>query len=273
MSYDLTAINTVLLPEFQAWTDQWGLIQDNNQGITTGNGILYTAHYLYGLKQKKLLTDAELARIVAVFASCAVQPGLYKRAPQGKDGDFETHDDLLGIMGAEAAVYPDRSQRALTKALVGYGENIRANELDTTDTNATRLKQSKWALLAMKILMIPRKYVWNNKNPGTFDVGAYLGYRRDVIATMKLATQKWMNPLDWLYWACFMLLSSTKDNSGCVLRLHMASAAEGFGPLTNWVCDRARDKIFKAFPDFGQLLSAYFANPQHPLVNLLKDIK
>ena len=274
MSYPLSPINTVLLPEFQAWTDEFGLVQDNDQEITTGNGILYTAHYLVGLKEKGLLTVQEQDRVMAVFHSCEVLPGVFKRAPARKDGDYQAHDDPIGIMGAEGKLFPNRKDRLLSQSIFEYGNNIRAEELDSTEQNPSKQAQNKWALWAIKLLQIPRKYVWNNKNPGKFHVNAWLGLRIDVIATMKLATGKAICPLQWLYWAFYMLsVKKGSSHDSFILRYHMILAAEGYGPLTDMVCKKTRAKIFEVFPDFGQLLSEYFNKPQHPLVKLLENVK
>ena len=271
-SYPSAPINVVSLPQFQDWTDEPGMMTDNDSGSSTGNGNLFMAHYAFGLYANSVLIDTEKARITQVYLNNMREPGLLNRLPQANDWR-QAHDDLVGLMGADALMNPDRSQRVLTKSIYEYGKNAK---IDGIDTDPSRANQNKWAYYALKVLGLGNvKYVWNNVQPGKFHVGSWLGRRMEVIATMQMATGKWVNPFFWLYWAVSMMQIVLKPNKsyqdGYTLRFHSALACEGFGPITNWICKKARLAIARDFGDFGLLLGAYFGKPQHPIVALCKD--
>lgn len=271
-TYPLNSINTVQLPEFQDWTDQYGMIQDNPSGNSTGNGNLFTAHYVYGIVAKKLISDQEKARIIQVFLNNFIQSGLLCRVPSFP-GDREAQDDIIGVMGAEALMCPNVEDRKLTKALYEYGK-ISANGIDETD-KSSKQSISYWAI---RMLTLGRcRWVWNNISPGKFNIFSWLGRFPNLMATMQMSQRKLVNPFFWFYWAVTMLwlgfgFADKTYRDGYTLRMHSALACQGYGPVTNWICSRIGKAIQRDYGDVGGLISAYFNNPNHPLVQLLKGI-
>lgn len=268
MSYELSPINTTLLPQFQAYSDQFGLITDSNQGVPSGNGLLFTGHYLVGLVEKGLITQAEKDRLAATFASCEKAPGLFIRDPI--QTGYEAQDDLIGIMGSESKLVPAKINRVLTQNIYNYGHNSNADELDPTDTSSL----SKWALRVLNLIPgMKNRWVYNPVSPGKFSTKAWLGYRRDVVATIKMAAGQGINPFDWLYWAISMLtLTENSGNNAYILAMHSCWAVEGYGWLTDWIVGRVQKKMVAKYGDFGALLGTYFQDQNHPLIKLLSGV-
>lgn len=275
--YPLSAINTVLLPQFQDWTDKFGLMQDNDQGDSSGNGVLFTAHYVYGLASNNLMTDAEKCRLLSVFDSCVQKVGILMRTPDN-GGGYQAHDDLVGLMSAEAMMVPNKEDRHITKTIYEYGKTAKIQGTDPTEPDPKKIALHKWLYPLLKVLGLGHIwYCWNNVNPGTFHVSSWLQRRAEVIATMQMSLNNWyVNPFYWLWWAVTMLTlvyfpGDKSYRDGYTLRFHSAIVCEGFGPISRWICKKVRQAVARDYVDFGQLLSAYFGKPQHPIVALCKD--
>lgn len=268
MPYQFSPINTVLLPDFQPYTDEFGLITDNSQGNPSGNGLLFTAHYIVGLVEKGLLTQVEGHRLSTVFASCEKAPGLFIRDPI--QTGYETQDDLIGIMGCEAKLNSVKKDRILTQSIYNYGYSSNADELDPTDSTSL----SKWALRILNLIPgMKNRWVYNPVSPNKFSISAWLGYRRDVIATIKMAAGQGINPFDWLYWCISMLLlNDNSSNNAYILAMHSCWAVKGYGWFTDWVISKVQQRMKEKYGDFGKLLASYFVDQNHPLIKLLSRV-
>jgi hypothetical protein len=271
--YKLEFINKVSLPEFQEWTDRYGMMQDNDRGETTGNGNLFTAHYAFGLYANDLLTDEEKDRIEGVFLNNYRLHGLLMRSPTAYDS-YQAHDDIIGLMSADALINPET--RDLTKAVYEYGLTY-VNGLDDKEKDPPKIEMNKWAYFALKLLTGNKvRWVWNTVQPGKFHVASWLGRRLEMLATMQMALRLRVNPFCWLYWALSILKNYYFPNweyrDGYTLPFHSAIASQGYGPLTDWVCKKARESVRKDYTDFGNLLGHYFAKFHHPIVKLCKGI-
>lgn len=270
--YEITSVNKVLLPDFQPWTDSWGLMQDNDQGGTTGNGVLFTAHYVYGLYLNDLITSSEKDRLLKVLESCMLPEGILMRTPDNAIS-WQAHDDYCGFLGAEAMLRP-RGDRLLTEKLYEYGTTADILGPDFEENNPKNTKLNKIAYYALKIIGLGKiKYAWNNIRPGRLHVATWLGRRIEMIATMKMSIDKFVNPIAWLYWAYFMLQGYISgfdkiSQDGYTTRLHMAKAAQGYGTLTDWVCYLYLKQLKTHYGSLGAVLSDYFGKPHHPIVKL-----
>lgn len=272
MQYQLSLINTVLLPQFQNFTDEYGLIADSSIGDPSGNGILYTAHYAVGLVEKNLINEQEKDRIMNVFENCQRLPGLFMRSPVGQN-NYEEQDDLYGLMGAEAKLFPLKSDRKLTQSIYNYGININADQLDNTQTDASKQTINKWILRILNCIPGKNRWVFNTQNPGTFDTDEWIGRMRNFVATVKMASGNNVSLFDWFYWAISMELTRySSNNNTWILASHSAWACEGFGPLTDWIIGRFQAKLTVKYGDFGKLLGTYFQNPNNPLIGLLDGV-
>ena len=272
MTYPLLPINTVLLPEFQPYSDQYGLITDSAQGDPSGNGILFTGHYVVGLVEKNLINDQEKERILEVFESCQRLPGLFMRNPVGQT-NYEAHDDLIGILGSEAKMIPNKKDRKLSQSIYNYGISVNADQLDQTEQDPSKQTQNQWVLRLLNLFPGRNRWVFNTKNPSTFHVNAWLGLRREVIATMAMGSGNEVSLFDWLYWATsMMLLKDTSDNNAYILAMHSCWACEGYGLMTDWIVRHVQAKMKEKYGDFGKLLGTYYQDPNHPLIKLLDGV-
>jgi len=266
----MSSINAVLLPQFQPYTDQYGMITNNNQGLSTDNGNLFTAHYVYGLVSTNQVNDRERQRILSVYANNFSQSGLLCRTPNFP-GNRQAQDDIYGLMGAEALLSP--KLRVLTRSVYEYGLKS-ACGIDSNDVFQSSQKRIYWAL---KILTLGRcRWVWNNIQPGKFDTASWLGRFPAFIAVMRMSLREPINPFMWLWWAVSCLYSAwtgdESDNNGDCLILQGSLAAQGYGFLTNWVCKQIHKGIKRKYGSAGGLMATYFQNPKHPLVALLLNV-
>jgi len=247
---------------------------DNDKGDVGGNGNLFTAHYVAGLVSKKSMTDNERARILQVYENNFRFPGVLMRAPSKPD-DRNAHDDIVGVMSADAQLNPDPRYRALTRAVYEHGKNNYCDGIDKTDTD--RISQNTTVFKILKVLFLGKvRWTWNNVVPNKFHVSSWLQRRMEVMATMQMSLRERVNVIYWLYWAIVMYgwARAEKDNreDDDILRYHLAVASQGYGWLTNKICAKVRKKIVKD-GGLGYILGDYFQKPNHPLVKLLKDIE
>lgn len=269
-SYPLTKQNTCQLPEFQEWTDQYGMITNNNQGLSTDNGNLFTAHYVYGLFATKQITDQEKQRILNVYAANFMQSGLLCRTPNFP-GSRQAQDDITGLMGAEALLEP--THRVLTRSIYNYGLKS-AQGIDSTEPFQKPQHYQYWLI---KILTLGScRWVWNNIQLGKFDNASWLGRFPAFIATMQMSLMEKVNSFSWLVWAGTSLYSAwygdASGNNGDCLILHSAIACQGYGFFTDLICEEIHKGIARKYGSVGGLMQAYFADSSHPLVKLLSGI-
>jgi hypothetical protein len=273
-NYPLEFINEVALPEFQEWTDKHGMMQDNDQGNTTGNGNLFTAHYVFGLEANGKLTDNERDRLNRVYLNNFRVPGLLMRDPSNGNG-WQAHDDIVGMFAADAII--NGPHRFLTKLVYDYGKKVQLDGTDETEPAEDYREKNRKIYKILNIVTFGRvRWVWNNQNPTKFHAASWLQRRMEMMATMQMSLRKWVNPVYWLVWAVTMLMLpigwvNREYRDGYTLRFHSAIACEGYGPITNWICRRVRKAVARDYGDFGGLLSAYFGKPHHPIVALCKD--
>lgn len=262
--YPLLPVNTVLLPEFQDWTDKYGMTADNDQQDSSDNGTLFTAHYAYGLSLRGEL-DKEKDRLTQVFQNNFVEPGLLCRTPSFP-GDYQAQDDMIGLMGAEALMYPDPKDRQMTKAMYEYGK------VDCSGLSSDATPQDSLVYTWIQKLTGHTKWVWNNRESRKFRAGNWLGRFPNLMATMQMSLGESVNPFFWLWWAATMLqivyMPNKGNQDGYTLRFHSALACEDYGPITEWICGKVKQAVVRDFGGLGSLLAAYFGKPNHPLVKL-----
>lgn len=105
---------------YAAYADKFGLVSNNTNGDSTGNGLLYTAEYIIGL-YKTGITDGDRAALSAVYNSCQKDPGLMNRTPDEQFG-INSIDDYTGC--AAASMILDGGD--LARRIIEYGRTNKA---------------------------------------------------------------------------------------------------------------------------------------------------
>lgn len=267
--YLLNSLNTVQLTEFQEWTDEYGMMTDNDRGDVGGNGNLCTAHYAVALSLSGLLSVEEKERITKVYLNNFKKPGLLIRAPS-KPNDREAHDDYFGLLGADSVLNP--KNRTLTRLAYDYGKNNYCDGIDTSDETKLELNTKTYKWLTKIFGKV--RWAWNNVTDNKFHVSSWLGRRMELIATMQMCLQERINPFYWLYWAFAMLytayFTNKEERDSFILAFHSAIAVKGYGFLTDKICQAIHNAIKRDYGDMGQLLSAYYQKPDHPIVKFFE---
>jgi hypothetical protein len=262
-------INTPLLSQFQAWTDNYGMMTNNSQGLSCDNGNLFTAHYTYGIVSTNQINDLEKQRLLNVYSNNFLKNGLLCRTPVFPGGRQE-QDDYYGLIGAEALLSPQH--RFMTRSVYNYGM-VSANGIDPQESNLSLQKIIYWGV---KLLTFGNcKWVYNNITPGTFSDNSWFGRFPCLIATIKMSLSESVDWFSWTYWAVCMLWSAwfgdyTGNNGDCLL-LHSVNAVYGYGPITNWICNQFYFGITRKYGSAGGLMQTYFQDETNPLVDLLKN--
>jgi len=170
---------------------------------------------------------------------------------------------------------PNPKDRVMTKQIYEYGRTANCHGLDPlADTNLVKI--NKWLYWPLKIIGLGNlKWVWNTRSPNKFDSSEWLGRFGNLIATMQMAQGKLVNPFLWVWWAITMLLTYYKPNGDLdtyALNTHSANACQGYGWLTNWVCNKVRAAVKRDYGDFAGVMDAYLSHVPNPYHNLLTGV-
>jgi hypothetical protein len=179
-------------------------------------------------------------------------------------------------MGAEALMFPNTADRVMTQQIYWYGKTANCNGVDPQAVS-NLITLNKWLYWPLKIAGLGiLKWVWNTRNPQKFDSSEWLGRFGNLIATMQMAQGKFVNPIYWIWWSITMLLVYYKPNitnlDSYGLSIHSANACQGYGPLTNWVCNKVRAALKRDFVDMGGFMDAYLNNVPNPYSALLSGV-
>ena len=264
--------------DYKPYIDHFGLTQphmDNGDYYgMSGNGLLYTSHYILALVDNNALTSQEKIRLLNVYESCKVpdQSGIYNRTPT-KVKDLNSWDDIYGIL--LASKYLDDGFTA--RRIYDHGQSIIA-ELDTQEINEKKVKQGRIVFNILKLISFNKvKHVWHNVNPLTFNLSAWQGRRPDVIATIRMAAGKPVGLFHWIYWAANLLGAYFQDRSSnhnaFILRYTGARAVEGYGFMTDLVIKLFKLRFRKVWGNLAEVKAAYYNNPNHPDAVHLKNTK
>ena len=267
-----------LIPEFQEYTDQFGMVQIGTNGVsgnTSDNGNLWTAFYILGLYKKGLVTVAEQARLIQVYSNNFKEPGLLTRYPGSPD--FEAQDDYCGLLMADSMLIP--KLRLFSANVYSYGENTKhCVEVDPREPNPSTLNEDKQIYTVLKILTFNHiKWNYNCVSPNSFSIYSWLGRRMELIAAIQMSARKPVNPFYWLYWAVIMIdniLSKPVQSNSVADMLHYCNAVscDGYGPLTNLICKWFFNSVKKKFGDVGYMFGWSNGQMNHPLVSFLKGV-
>ena len=235
---------TIFQNDFKLFIDKFGLISPYQSGISSGNGIRYTAEYVVSLLETfnyaSGVIDTEVNRINESVLKCQVQPGLYKRTPD--DGRLEAPDDYVGL-----GTISNLINHNIALDILKYGKEHKC------------------------FLVIP--YIYNNCEPGKWNIGAWLGRQQQVICHLQFAAG--IKPALWrkIWWCGAIYLSTksdVKDQDAYVLSWHLVKTAKG----KSWLCDKFinywKKKQEKRGLKISQVLKDYFGF-DHPLTKYLQN--
>lgn len=255
--------------DYKPYTDKFGLVQPEagSPAGTSGNGLLYTAQAVVAYHDNDDLTQLKALAFDTVFTMCEKQPGLMMRAPQGKD-DQEGPDDYVGC--GLFSSYADDGE--LAKRILSYGD-VRCITFDPLAEDASKRTLSKIVYYTLRILNLGRgiRYVYNNVDPGKFTLSSWLGRQPALIAHLKIAAGITPTLLERLVWCAGLWVAPSKDNhdawilSWCRVRSWRKRGI--LEKLSVWMWER---KFKKIWGNPGDLLAAYFNNPNHPNAVYLK---
>lgn len=234
-------INTnKILSDFDLYVDEFGLTQDKtdgSRGITSGNGILYTAEHMVCLRLLLgEIPERHARRARKAVLSCEKRYGLLWRAP---DKDDQTGpDDYYGAIVLDHYLNTGFSERFLD-----YGRN------------------HHW------------HYV-NDLNRGKYWSGFFF-FHGPMYAIARLVAENERVPA-WLFWWWRMSLcmnqrdvESPDNNAYCLTWVHSMMAAEyggkWFDAVTEW-----KMAYFDKGITPGEMFGRYFQNDDHPLARWLR---
>ena len=259
-----TAMATDLKAAFQPYTDQWGLVQPQ-AGSSSGNGLLYTAEAIAALKANNQLTTDMKAQYWAAYEACEVQPGLFHRRPDGAFGQNQ-QDDYIGI--AYAARHLDRPD--IAQRVLDYGD-IGANRLTSTPASGDEIAYKALSLFGLLTV----KNVYNDIEPGAFNLKGWFARWPFLGITMKFAAGKDPNILEKLFW-CVIQLSSLRadvnNQDNWILSWMAWKTVEGKSWITDLVGKYWLKKFVEKQGSMGDLLERYFNDPNQPVAQALKGV-
>ena len=231
--------------EFGPYLDSIGLIQ-NGPNRLSGNGLLYTAHFL--LLAQDWLTFEEKEAFRAAYQACQIEPGYYRRHPDAFQNDQESLDDYIGVgtagmflglpFASECLRYGQRKKKVFPGIYVKY--------------------------------YYPNERGWD----APFWGRAWIGRFGSAIAHLHYCAGVRPPLIYRLAWWVGAVLGCTlkkEAHDGWILNWHCMTAYpdQAFWAY-QWVRKDFERALAKNFPNggLGELLRDYFNDPAHPLVGL-----
>ena len=241
---------------FAKMMDQYGLIQPK-EGMS-GNGIRYTAEYLYALHLHGYLTKDDRARYRGIYGRCLRVPGLLMRNPKNEYGQ-QSIDDTAALISIAPIIEMNFAGQWLT-----YGREKGATRIDPGS------KSPRWLLrLTVSLLGIPTPFTFNNITPGHFNLSAFLGRFQQLICHAQFAVGE--RPPMWrkIVWCIAVLMSALKsgkkDPDAKVMAWYLVRTAKGHSRMCDVVAEIWKWRLQSEFPGgIGEVLGVYFGHNNHP---------
>jgi len=229
--------------------DKYGLLSCYPDA-SCGNGLLYSAEWLYCRNVMWNLTQGEVALWKQIYESCEKLPGLMMRHPEHPDQ--QGPDDYFGCGTASAILYP-ANRNSLAGRILDYG-------------------QSK------KILGIPT-YNYNNVNPETCTKHSWFGRFPALIAHLHYACN--LHPgcslrLCWILGLLHSAEAKRGEQDRFAMGWHMSRVVmmSKFWQRDTGIQNAVGEwigKFRKVYPGgMSELRSEYFQNSEHTLVHELE---
>jgi len=205
-------------------TFQLHLIQDK-RGITSGNGLLYTAEYVICLHQRGLLTNTLKSQLTKVYESCEHYPGVFSRYPGNTDYQ-NAIDDYIAV--ATASYLLDGGEMA--RRVLAHG------------------RQFNWC--------------WDNSDPeAKFTREGFIGRSPSFIAHVQYCAGEDPPPLHWLAWSISVAASTFSSHQDSWL---LSNQLVYVNPQ-NLVAQYFKYRLKKKWGTPGNIRGQNFQNMEHPI--------
>ena len=248
-----------ILDDYKVWSDKYGLVlpegEDGNPVEVSGNGLRYTSDFIIALYDNKALTNDVKDYFTKIYESCEEKPGLMNRLPNWPA--LEAIDDYIGC--ATASFFIDEGY--LASKILEYPHLFPTSKLDTQFDGKPWVNKLIFYILYI-FTFSKLKAVYNNQNPETFRLAAWLGRFPSLFAHLKLSCGKNPTILEKLFWIGALLLSLRKppeDFDAFILSWHLSRVAEG----QSWLLDRVINYWRKKQREKrnGKWIADYMNNP------------
>jgi hypothetical protein len=265
-SYNMTANPHGVRQDCSTYFDQYGLMQPG-PSVSSGNGLLFTAEYIMALMFNNELDEEERQRLIKVYNSCELEPGLLMRSPIGApfNQDQEGPDDYVG---AAAASYFLRD--SLAERILKYGNEKGAYKYADEYEEPDRREESRlfWGLKSLGgTLRID--YVYNNIHPEYFTLSSYLGRQISLLCHLKFAAGEIPTETEKWFWCRAVedgADAKKEDHDSWILSWLLVRTMDERDPNCNEVATYWKEKLQQTWPGgIGEVLCAYFQNQDHPL--------
>lgn len=214
--------------DYKPYLDKWNLVQPETNGLTSDNGIRFTAECLMAAT-REISTELEfiLDRVNAIN-NCqrAGYWGLLVRSPENIESQ-EGPDDYYAAC-AVGYLY----KRTFAMFIYSYG--------------------------------VKNNFVFNNKTPGQFSWSAWLGRQPALIAHMRHCAGQELSWLDQLAMCIGLYLAArSTDQDGKVLSWFMVRCVKNHYRLIDKAISYWQSKFKQQYPGgVGQVLGKYYS-PAH----------
>ncbi len=198
---------------FLPYRDRYGMNQlttTGTEGHVSQNGALFTMEYLICLMEDEEtpwdVKAGEILRLVKVYQSLEVLPGLSRRTPDSTEGDSM---DNNGSNLTFSAVF---ANRAFAKRMADQGRNVQCTGIDMVQDpernskyyllariiTATQLIWRPWLWKSWFKSGFKPKYFWNNTRPDEFCLWGWYGRSPGFLGKVDMCAYGFTTPFRWL---------------------------------------------------------------------------
>lgn len=273
--------------EFLKYRDRYGMNQLNTDGVQGGvtqNGALFTMEYLICLLEANfdpLDEILEVHRLIQVYRSLEVLPGLTRRTPDSLEGDSM---DNTGATAAFSGLF----DRGIAERMKAQGENVVCTGFDEVQDPTRNSKYMTIARIVTATQVIWRpwlwaswiksgfkpKFFWNNTLPDKFSIWGWHGRSPGHMGFIDLAATGWTTPFRWVsvlvgqFLGCFADLGNADARKLPYVDWYFLTKGTGWGQRWFWkLAYRVWVHILlKQYPNgMRDVYSMYYGDVNHPI--------
>jgi hypothetical protein len=227
----------LMIEDYNRYKDKHGLVQDNNQGLTVGNGLRTTSEAAIAIYRRGMY-DADLKDAIE---SCEMFPGVLGRCPYNNLGQ-ESIDDYAAVITAAKYVESNIVQRMLA-----HGEN---NFYNYNNVNQGKFTFKSW--LGRFPQLIAHMKIAIGVEPSLLQKLFWVGSILIASRNKPTAQDEWV--LSWL------LVFNARDETGIIgwarkiwIKSFKKKVPDGIGGvLRNYLQDKNHPNIRYLIGEFGE---------------------